>query len=71
MPARALWRRFTMRYQFRESYFGKECGLYGLLNSTGNLVLPCIYTNIEFLSPTILKVSNDDKFTYINQAISK
>lgn len=57
--------------QKSQNFIVKKNNLYGMLNSSGNLVLPCIYTNIEFLSPTIIKVSEEEKFSYINLATPK
>ncbi|MDQ3111753.1 MAG: WG repeat-containing protein [Bacteroidota bacterium] len=39
---------------------------FGLMDRQGNWILPCIYSRIEFMSNTILRVEKNDKFGYYN-----
>jgi hypothetical protein len=39
---------------------------FGLMDKQGNWVLPCVYSRIEFMSSTILRVERNDKFGYYN-----
>lgn len=39
---------------------------FGLMDKQGNWVLPCVYSRIEFMSSTILRVEKNEKFGYYN-----
>ena len=39
---------------------------YGLMDKKGNWILPCAYSEIEFVNSTILRVEKNEKFAYYN-----